>query len=252
MFNWPAAMNHYRDGGPGRVFEVLCARGLVPGRLLYYHEVGVFRLHAVNQKVIKRRAKGYDYGIARKQDAEELAIASVCTNVASLTRFFEAFFDAGNRCFVVRKNGAIVGYNWACQSRYTLTNDNYRDRQLHLSLQPNEVVFGNGYIHPDYRMKGLFPGLVRTAVDAYPKDTAFYSTVARLNDVSVKSHLRLGFELRLRVSCHRVGTWPYFWTVREPGKRRRWVGWNQPTTRLEALFAGGAGRCHEPASTTAE
>jgi hypothetical protein len=242
MFNWSAVANHYREGGSGRVFEVLCARGLVPGWLLYYHDVSILKLRTLNPRAIRRRAAGYEYGAAEKRDVDGLVAISVGADAPALGRFFEAFFDAGNKCFVVRKDGAIVGYNWACHSKYTITNDNYQQRQLHLLLQPDEVLFGNGYIHPEYRLKGLFPDLVRVAVEGYPQGVSFYTSVARLNDLSVKSHERLGFEPLLSLGCHRLALLPYFWTVRAPDHPRRWAAWNQSSVQLSELVKRSGAR----------
>lgn len=132
------------------------------------------------------RAVG-DYEIARATDAD---IEDICVNLKRDEPEFviRDLWSGKHHCFVARRDGRVVGYNWIAFS--TVQEEEYR-----IELRPTDVFCLNAYTHPDHRGRGIHYKLLRTMLEfaAVQGKTSAYTLVSVFNRDSWKSHIRMGW-----------------------------------------------------------
>lgn len=112
---------------------------------------------------------------------------------------FGRYLKQGASGILIHHEGKVVAYNWIFRGTYDLTFSN--DARLSVQMSPNNIFLGNGYVTPEYRMRGLFPLLVRESSLAFGPGRCCWSSTNVWNKMSLASHLRIGFEKVGVVSC---------------------------------------------------
>lgn len=194
---------------------------LVPRQLLFAHDVDVLKLVELNVPAFVASTGAYEFSTADASILEELV---ECTDVpVSIDRRRKRLAQAlalCASCITVRHQGRLVAYACAFVGKYVLTYDDYGPRTLTFALDQHAVFLGNGFIRPEYRMKGLFPHLLRNCVERYPTGTRFFGHIDTDNVQSFNSHRRLGFAPLLTITCLGIGP-AHFFFQRPFGTRRR-------------------------------
>lgn len=190
---------YYKSGGSYEVLYRLSAYNYLPKPVLYLASKEVLALGAMNLQSLRRQLPGYEFAIASTDDIDELTRCQG-ERLHTSRAVFESFFTEGRRCYVVRKSGCVVAYFWAFQRDYTL-NFHGAQRHVTLLLDDDQLFFGNGFIAPAYRLKGLFPYMVKFVTEQYPSATRFFSAVDGINQGSLKAHNRFGFVSAFHVTC---------------------------------------------------
>lgn len=230
------ARMHYREGGLLNIIEIACAYGYVPAWLYSRHSTYLLKLRSRAHVLRFRPRPGYDYLIADRTHIDELAALDQSEDPSFMHRLFLDFFTNNALCYAIAKQNRIVAYNWLFQGQYTVTSDGYGPRQLRLILGEHHAMFGNGYILPEYRLKGLFPSLLWMAVTDHPDDMVFLTTIARLNTDSLRAHERIGFEKLGIIRCSRIGSMACQWSM-ETSFHSQPLGCGQPLIALDRLVA---------------
>ena len=123
----------------------------------------------------------------------------LCQDFPHKDQKFRKRMANGCRCYVTMKNDEISAYLWALepQKDYFDTNSLWR-------FKP-EQMDGNwcfdGFVKPQYRLRGLFPylmGIMREEYSAKGYSTQYGETDAK-NERSLNTHLRVGYEIEWRV-----------------------------------------------------
>jgi len=221
---------------------------LVPRRLFFVHDVDVLKLVHLKVPPSVASTGAYEFSTADASILEELV---ECTDTpASIDRRREGLARAlalCASCITVRHQGRLVAYVCAFVGQYVLTYDDYGPRTLTFSLDEKAIFLGNGFIRPEYRMKGLFPHLLRHCVERYPAGSRFFGHLDADNVHSFNSHRRLGFVPLLTVTCLGIGRACSFFQ-RPFGTRRRTRIENGAALQLVEQESGlTLGRGHEPA-----
>lgn len=190
---------YYKRGGSYEVIYRLSAYNYLPKPFLYLSTKEVLALGAINHQSLRRPLLGYEFAVVGREAIDEIV---ACQGDRLLTSpvVFERFFAEGRRCYVVRKQGQVVAYFWTFQGSYTLDFPEVR-RRLTLLLDDNQVFFGNGFIAPAYRLKGLFPYMLKFVTEQHSAGMHFFSAVDGLNRDSQKAHNRFGFISAFHVTC---------------------------------------------------
>lgn len=228
-------LNAWERGGVSGVAARIAASRAIPDRLLFARDVDVLVLERLRSAPIRALSARYELAMADRSVLEELVActdtpASLVRRRAALTRVF----DDGASCITVRDSRRIVAYACWFGDTYHLTYDNYGPRTLRIALCERTVYLGNCFIRPEYRMRGLFPQLMAACVALQPAGTRFLGHVDVGNDHSLSSHLRLGFEPRLTVTCLAIAQHARFFYQRPYGAHRRIrVGKGQVVRLLE-------------------
>lgn len=115
-------------------------------------------------------------------------------------RVFGKYLDSGATGVLIRRKDRIVGYNWVFAGRYDLEVGSPR-RKVTLLLEQGDVFFGAGYVSPEYRMQGVFPLMIHASSQARGPAATLWSASHIWNDLSLRSHQRLGFERQFEVRC---------------------------------------------------
>jgi hypothetical protein len=199
-----------RAGMEGVAMLALRSR-LVPRKLLFVHDVHVLKLVELNVRALVALSGAYEFAIADASILEELV---ECTDTpASIELRRQALarvLALGASCITVRHRGRVVAYFCAFAGKYLLTYDDYGPKTLTFALDEKTIFLGNGFIRPEYRMKGLFPHLLRDCVARYPPGTRFFGHMDADNVHSFNSHRRLGFVPLLSVTCLSIGPACFF------------------------------------------
>lgn len=219
--------------------ELACAYNRIPCWLYHHHRTLLLRFDSPEQALKFRPRPEYKFIAAGVSHLDEIAMLDRGEDPQFITRLFRQFLDQGANCYAVTRDSRIVAYNWLFGDHYIITNDRYAERQLWLKLNPGDAMFGNGFIVPEFRLKGLFPLLLQRAILDKPQTTTFYTTISRLNVDSVRAHQRIGFALLGTIECQRMPMSPYFWSWRSPVHHRHLLGFGQPHVSLNALVTPG-------------
>lgn len=125
--------------------------------------------------------------------------------VGNQSEIFRMFLDEGHECVLARDGGRLVGYSWGFKDTYTVTYDDYNIKNIHLNLSNDTIFFGNGYIVPEYRLKGLFPKLTYSCMKQFPRAKRFFTTIDIGNKLSFNSHRRFGYTPSFLLTCISIG-----------------------------------------------
>ena len=200
--------------------RVLGAR-FVPRKLLFAHDFDVLGLAELNVRSLVALTGGYEFAVADASILEELV---ECTDIPASVELrrqgLARVLALGPSCITARRDGRLVAYLFAFTGEYLLTYDDYGPRTLRFALDEKAVFLGNVFIRAEYRMRGLFPHLLRFCVDSYPPGTRFFGHMDADNVHSFNSHRRLGFVPLLTITCLGVGPTRIF-LQRPFGARRR-------------------------------
>ncbi|MBU1057119.1 MAG: GNAT family N-acetyltransferase [Proteobacteria bacterium] len=146
---------------------------------------------------LKRKVKNVVFRQASSEDLHELlSCSNYNPKTDNLKELFSSYFSNNHLCFCLEYNDEIVGYAWAFLNNYTITFDRYHRSNVLIRFQEHTVFLGDGFINSRYRLKGFFPVLLSGVVDNLHRDyqiTKFLGHIDTSNDLSFKSHLRLGF-----------------------------------------------------------
>ena len=239
-----AAVSYYRQGGSAEVLRRLCASGCLAPSAFFFSTIQVYALGAPNQSALKRAPRGYAFMRADAGALTEL-LAAHMGEPAAPARVLARFFELGQDCFVVRRHDAVVAYFWVFKDAYQLVFGDHPRRRLALRLRADQRFFGNGFIAPAQRLKGLFPHLVQFVVGHYPAPTRFFSSVNALNAASVHAHHRFGFAPVLRVTCAQAGALRLFY-AQPPLAPGSIVGWGRTPIDLDGCLGRERPAAHVP------
>ena len=134
----------------------------------------------------------------RKASAEDLGIVVACNAEKSREDLFRRYFESGRECYVAISDHKCVGYAWAFFSDTTITFDSYRRSNILMTLPQNSCFVGDGFLHPAWRMRGLFPLLIAHVFGNLSRERSIrtiYNHIDYANENSIRSCLRLGFTL---------------------------------------------------------
>ncbi|MGE0080665.1 MAG: hypothetical protein AB7U81_05155 [Thiohalomonadaceae bacterium] len=229
------ARMHYREAGLLNTIEIACAYGYVPPWLYFRQGTHLLRLRSRAHVMKFGPRPDYRYFIAGRTHVDELASLDNGEDFRFMRRLFLDFLSHDALCYAIAKHDRIVAYNWLFRHQYVVTNDGYGPRQLRLMLGEHHAMFGNGYIVPEYRLKGLFPSLLWMAVNDRPADTVFLTTIARMNTDSLRAHERIGFEKLGTILCRRVISTACRWSMESPSRNQA-IGRGQPAVALDSLI----------------
>lgn len=112
-----------------------------------------------------------------------------------IPKLYQDYFDQGRSCYIVEHNNQIVGYCWAFRNKYILTSDNYVRSNVELMLDNKTVFFGDGYVKPAYRLRGIYPYMMSGMIDDCRRKGAekIIANILSVNDNSRRSHVSIGF-----------------------------------------------------------
>lgn len=182
----------------------------------------LFTLDEVNPRSLNRPLTGYHFERGTPALLDELVL---CQGPRPDTprSTFEMFFDAGAQCYVSRHDGQVIGYFWAFLEYYRLRFDSYPRHALTFRLKAGDVFFGNGFIAPPHRLRGVFPRFVDFVASHYP-GTRRFSSVNHTNLTSLQAHHRLGFLQKATIACADVATVRIFYRQAETQIPRTLLG----------------------------
>jgi hypothetical protein len=194
-----------RPGRKGIVILAVVSR-LVPQRLLFVHDFDLVKLGELNVRVPAGLIEEYAFSTADASTLEELVECSDYPPSVDLRRkSLERVLDLCDSCITVRHRGRLIAYICTFAGHYDLTYDDYGPKTLTFALDENAIFLGNIFIRPEYRMKGLFPHIVRHCAERFPAGTRFFGHIDVHNIHSFNSHRRLGFVPLLTVTCLSIG-----------------------------------------------
>lgn len=227
---------YYRKGG---AYEALCrlsGYGYLPKPVFGLSAKYILKLDKAQAPSLRYRLTGYEF---ERVDASAIDGLLACqgADIDTPAMVFERFFAQGHSCYVARKAGRIVAYFWTFNGQYRLAFDAEEKLTITLALPDNEIFFGNGYIHRDYRLKGLFPALMKFITTQYPEGTGFFSSVDLINEVSIRAHRRYGFVVVSEVTCLRLLTRTFFYQRPNASRRMRFLGAKALALPLSVLYA---------------
>ena len=175
------------------VLNRLSVHGHVPPRLFQYSLVDIYRLKALNPALYRRPLGKYSM---RKSTHDDIpALIRLTPDREAIIR---ADFNQGQAVHVVCAGERLVAYMEVYHDAYEISRGDTCKCKFDLVLPPGVRFLGYGYIDPGYRMKGLFPYLLKHVVDTYP-DTIILTMIDRANDPSWRAHLRIGFQRILSI-----------------------------------------------------
>jgi hypothetical protein len=151
--------------------------------LRYYH---TFLFEGDELKLITRKHKDYIIRFATEADAGNLDSVDVDREKA-LHRL-----RRGDTCVIVMKDECVVSVSWAATGR--LYN---RFAGSIIDTGGDGVMLYAIYSRPEERLKGFFASCFKMQIEHYQKlkRNKKYGVVESLNTNSIKTHLRLGFEI---------------------------------------------------------
>jgi len=160
--------------------------------------VGRSKILSFKDKKIKiiRRSKKATVQRAVPDDLPRIIKCFEGSDKEFVKELYHGYLEKGNLCYIVECDGHVVGYVWAFLNSYMITYDDYKRCRIPLCFDENSAFFGDGYIKPDYRLRGYFPllmdGMVEDLKLNYNKNS-FFANVEVVNDHSFKSHSGIGF-----------------------------------------------------------
>jgi len=195
--------SYYKKDGVYEALYRLSAYGYLPKLVLFLSSKHVLALAKTNQLCLNHALVVYEFARADASSIDDL-LACQGTTIDTPRAVFERFFKQGHHCYVARKDGKIVAYCWVFKGNYVLSFDRSERPLITLVLKDNEAFFSNGFIAEKYRLKGVFPNLLKSITGLYPDDTRFFSSVDPINVNSLRAHIRYGFVAIFNVRYLRI------------------------------------------------
>lgn len=234
-----------RAGAPGLAMLALRSP-LAPRKLLFAHEVDVLRLTEMNGPTLPPLNDAYEFATARASVLDDLVECTqgpgaIEDRRQTLARVLELCSD----CITLRHHGRVVAYFCAFERSFVLTYDDYGPKTIRFALGERTVFLGNAFVRPEYRMRGLFPRLVRECTERFPAGTRFFGHIDCDNVHSFNSHRRLGFVPLLTVTCLALGRTPFFFQRPFGARQLTRVQCDQPlelVERADSLRLGNGAR----------
>lgn len=227
----------YQKGGADLVLQVLSYNEYLPPPLFHYSVADIFELESLNQRALRRVPEGYRFAWAQTGDVHSLTRLAWGEQAARHRQRFQRLVDA-QQVAKVEKAQQAIGFLQLYRHRYTMTRDGYRSLNLLIELGEDQAFIGYGFIHPDYRLKGIFPFLMQYLVERFPPATRFYTEIDRLNPASQAAHLRLGFRRISAVACRcALGLRPRWQRILSGADTPRALGRGTPQVTLAHLLA---------------
>lgn len=223
-------VSYYRQGGVGEALLRLSAYGYLPKALFSLSACHIFALGPLNLRSLARPLHGYHFERAN-QDSLDALMACQGERPETPRAFLAGLFEAGHDCFVARYAGEVVAYFWAFKGSYVLRFDGDPRHAVTFTLPDRGVFFGNGFISPAHRLRGLFPHLVHYVAAQYPGGRCF-SSVHHINLGSRQAHRRVGFLPLLIVACAGFGSRTIFYRSTEKLRPRGFLGFGGATVHL--------------------
>lgn len=215
-------VSYFRLGGVGEVLLRLSAYGYLPKALFALSACHVFALGPLNLRALSRPLHGYDFERAGVEALDEL-MACQGERPETPRSFLAGLFAAGHDCFVARYAGQVVAYFWTFKGTYEVRFNECPRHALTFTLPDRSVFFGNGFIAPAHRLRGLFPHLVHYVAGQYPGARCF-SSVNHTNLGSLQAHRRVGFTPLMIVACAGVATRTFFYRATDRLRPRGFLG----------------------------
>lgn len=181
--------------------------------------------------VLDRLARNFQVTRVRADDIPEMVECGAAAERAFQHRVFSSYLDGGAAGIVIRRNGRLVGYNWVFHDRYEL-QVGCPERKVDLLMAPGHVFFGSGYIVPEFRLQGVFPLMLHASSVAFGPAHALWSSSHIWNDISLRSHQRLGFQRLFEIRCIEVLGRGQYLHNRADGRWQRIAGGMMELPRL--------------------
>jgi hypothetical protein len=189
---------------------------VVPKFLFYRYDIAFVRMERLRIPDIS-----LDHIQTRRVSPVDVALLN---QVKSRHDEFKGAFAAGDAGYVAFCAGRPAAYLW------------FECGGLHRS-PPNLYDFDLGQrglwsygveVHPDFRMKGALAKIWADAIADMDRRGfgAVYAGIPRDNELSLKSHMRLGFELLYSYRVWRLFGFGWHTIVRSDGTRRSHFGWH--------------------------
>ncbi|MEK6624217.1 MAG: hypothetical protein AABY86_04575 [Bdellovibrionota bacterium] len=181
-----------------------------PNKIFYYHTILGLEFRSLNEKCLLRKPMDIIFekvdqrSLSQKQldfVLDELLAVSGSDSVPGQREIFDVFFKLGDTCFLARKNDVLIGYYWAFRTHHIITYDDYKSKNLEIELASNMIFFGNGFIHPSFRLKGVFPHFAKYCIQQFSCDSRFITATDIENNLSLNSHNRLGYLQQFQLTC---------------------------------------------------
>jgi len=150
--------------------------------------------------LIDRRLPQYkryrDY-VFRRATVDDLPRIMECRGNSRHLELYRNFLSQGQICYVLIRKDFVVGYAWVFFDQYVVTYDHYKRSNIRIFFDKDNVFFGNGFVAPAHRMRGIWPLLLSEIIQDLTTNYGVQrclGTVPEPNLNSLRSHLGLGFE----------------------------------------------------------
>ncbi len=117
-------------------------------------------------------------------------------HVEKKLEYLQQEYDRGMEVYCHKSDGEIQGFIclYPEGGRKIPVHQKFKNR-MEVPHEEGFAALGYGFIDPGWRMKGLFIALMKFIKESNPSIRVLMTDINPLNDVSIKSHLRLGFTL---------------------------------------------------------
>ncbi len=112
-------------------------------------------------------------------------------------KLFRQRLENGDKCIVaINERGITAGYGWL-----SLDSRHAEDRTGYVfEFPPGSIYAYDFYIHPRFRLTGLWVGFMQLILDSphYDPDAGLHCFISYGNTASLKPHIRYGFRIYQR------------------------------------------------------
>jgi len=230
--NIKGLIKHYRQGGIQEVVYRLSSYGYLPEWLLFLESTNIMVLEKFNEKAIRRKLTKYEFKVADESNIKDIIDCTGNDSPENAQEIFQNFFDEGHKCILIKDGTKTVAYAWSFTNKYILTFDDYKSNNITILAGEGNVFFGTGFIAEEYRLKGLFPHMIKYMMDQFPDSTKYYTAIDHGNAPSYQSHCRLGYVPLFSVISFSLLMIRTYFVKREEDKLRSFEGFGSPTLEL--------------------
>lgn len=176
---------------------------LFPSRSKYRNNAILLVRH-INNASLKTEAGKYQFGWAEQNDINRIASHPE----ARSKDVYQTRLEKGDRCFCIKCNDEIIGYNWIAFQRCCHLCGSCYEFEF-FPLNRNQAFTYDYYIYQKYRGQGMAISLKKQLIIALKSDgiDEIYTLVEPTNVPSMKIHLRLGYEPVCMVYSYRILNW---------------------------------------------